>query len=86
VTVERLVAERNSVAALLRVEGTHRGPWKGIPPSGRRVDDPEAAFWIPREEQVVTAQCCCIPDAPGATRADLGNVWNGSVLRESLFE
>jgi predicted ester cyclase len=36
-TVEELIAEGDLVAARLVIEGTHRGPFGGLAPTGRRV-------------------------------------------------
>jgi steroid delta-isomerase-like uncharacterized protein len=36
-TVEQMMAEGDKVSTLLVMEGTHTGPWLGIPPSGKRV-------------------------------------------------
>ena len=43
--VEQLVAEGDWVAARLTLRGTHLGPLGGIPPSGRRAEMREMAFW-----------------------------------------
>lgn len=45
VTIEQIVAADETVAARLRMQGTHLGQWKGIAPTHRRVDYQEAAFW-----------------------------------------
>ena len=37
ITVEKLVAEGDRVAARWTLRGTHRGAFLGVPPSGRRV-------------------------------------------------
>ncbi len=37
VTVEDTIAEGDKVAARLTVSGTHRGPFWGLPPTGRQV-------------------------------------------------
>lgn len=44
-TVLDLVAEGNRVAVRMRIEGTHRGAFRGIPPTGRRVSYEEMGFW-----------------------------------------
>ena len=38
--LNRLHHSDSVVAAEVRMTGTHRGPWAGIPPSGRRIDVP----------------------------------------------
>jgi steroid delta-isomerase-like uncharacterized protein len=38
-TVERLAAEGDKAAARWFIEGTHNGPFLGMPPTGRRVKD-----------------------------------------------
>jgi len=38
--IERLHHSDNVVAAEVRMRGTHRGPWAGVPPTGRRIDVP----------------------------------------------
>jgi predicted ester cyclase len=43
--VERTVAEGDSVAARVRLTGTHRGPLLGMPPTGRAVDLVEHIFF-----------------------------------------
>lgn len=44
-TVEQVVTDGRIVAVLVRVTGTHAGPWKGFAPTGRAVAYREAAFW-----------------------------------------
>ncbi len=36
ITLEHMFAEKDCVAVLYRVEGTHTGPWGGIPATGKR--------------------------------------------------
>jgi steroid delta-isomerase-like uncharacterized protein len=38
--IESLHHSDRVVAAEVRITGTHRGPWAGIPPTGRRIDVP----------------------------------------------
>ncbi len=45
VDIETIVEDATGVAALLRLQGTHLGDWKGWPASGNVVDYREAAFW-----------------------------------------
>ena len=44
-TIEDVVAEGDRVAARLTLRGTHRGVFRGIAPTGRRVEMQEMAFW-----------------------------------------
>src|SRR5438270_2519413 len=37
-SLEQMIAEGNRVFSLLTMNGTHRGLWQGIPPSGKRVN------------------------------------------------
>jgi predicted ester cyclase len=36
-TIEQMVAEGDRVSTLLAMDGTHTGPWLGIPPNGKRI-------------------------------------------------
>jgi steroid delta-isomerase-like uncharacterized protein len=36
-TIEQMVSEGNRVVMQLRMEGTHRGAWLGIPASGKKI-------------------------------------------------
>lgn len=40
-----LVVEDDRVAAHLRTRGTHRGAWRGVSPTGRRVSSAEFGFF-----------------------------------------
>jgi steroid delta-isomerase-like uncharacterized protein len=44
--IERLYHSDSIVAAEVRMRGTHRGPWAGIPPSGRRIDVPVMSLFM----------------------------------------
>jgi steroid delta-isomerase-like uncharacterized protein len=37
-TIEQMVAEGDRVSSLLTMDGTHTGPWLGIPPNGKRIN------------------------------------------------
>jgi steroid delta-isomerase-like uncharacterized protein len=47
--VHRLAAE-DGVALEVRISGTHLGPWRGLPPTGRRVDFPLCGLYTFDEE------------------------------------
>jgi steroid delta-isomerase-like uncharacterized protein len=44
-SIENLVAEGEWVAVRLMLHGTHRGEFRGIAPTGRRVTMQEMVFW-----------------------------------------
>lgn len=37
-TIERMLAEGDRVLTQLVMDGTHSGPWRGIPPTGKHVE------------------------------------------------
>lgn len=45
VTIEDLVAEGDVVAVRGTWRGTHQGPFRGVPPIGRRIEVTCMAFW-----------------------------------------
>lgn len=51
--VEELVAEGDLVSARLVYRGTHQGEWKGIPPTGRKVEVNEMMFFRFEEGRIV---------------------------------
>jgi predicted ester cyclase len=44
-TVEEVVAEEGRIAARLTGRGTHLGPFRGVPPTGRVVETQELAMY-----------------------------------------
>src|SRR5215471_11136803 len=44
ITIEDLVAERNTVASRVTMSGTHLGPFQGIPPAGRSFQQAQMHF------------------------------------------
>ena len=44
-SVESLIVDGNSAAALLSIEGTHIGEFLGLPPTGKRFTMPVAIFY-----------------------------------------
>lgn len=51
--VDDLVAEGDKVAARLSYRGTHKGEWKGMPPSGNRVHVQEMMFFRFESHRIV---------------------------------
>lgn len=49
---ESLVAERDIVAGRFVWRGRHRGPWRGIEPTGRHVEFRGMTFWRIREGRI----------------------------------
>ena len=43
--IDRLHHGDSVVAAEIRMLGTHRGPWAGIPPTGRRIEVPALSLF-----------------------------------------
>ena len=62
-TIEELVAEGDTVVARVTVSGTHRGPFQGIPPTGRSFRQDQMHFIRFRDGKVVEHR---------AVRDDLG--------------
>ncbi|WP_247729845.1 ester cyclase [Halovivax limisalsi] len=52
-TIEELASTGNVVLAELRVTGTHRGSFKGIPPTGRHVEFGAMAKYVVADDTVV---------------------------------
>jgi predicted ester cyclase len=48
-TVERQVAEHDLVASRWFIEGTHQGPFLGMPPTGNKIKDQGSIFSVSRE-------------------------------------
>jgi predicted ester cyclase len=42
--IVELVAEGDKVAAHFRCSGTHRGPWRGVEPTGRRFENVDEIY------------------------------------------
>ena len=61
--VEELVAEGDTVVARVTVSGTHRGPFQGIPPTGRSIRQAQMHFIRLRDGKAVEHR---------AVRDDLG--------------
>ena len=62
-TIEELVAEGDTVVIRVTVSGTHRGPFQGIPPTGRSFRQDQMHFIRFRDGKVVEHR---------AVRDDLG--------------
>ncbi|MCA9910978.1 MAG: ester cyclase [Anaerolineae bacterium] len=52
--IEHMLTEGDDVVVKLRITGTHRGEYRGVPPSGRRVDIPAAQQMRLRDGQIAT--------------------------------
>ena len=51
-SVVQLVAEDDVVVVRFRCEGTHRGEWDGLPPTGRRMRVDEVYFFTVAEGRI----------------------------------
>ena len=73
-----IVEQGNQVAALMRMQGTHRAEWRGIPATGKTVDAREAGFWQIDDGLIATGDF--IADAL-TIRIQLGllppSIWHG---------
>lgn len=54
IDIEQLVEDATGAALLVRLRGSHLGPWNGWEPTGRLVDYREAAFWTLADEKLVS--------------------------------
>jgi predicted ester cyclase len=52
-TVEDLVEQEDRIATRARLQGTQLGPWRDLPPSGRRMDIDVAMFFRWEGDQIV---------------------------------
>ena len=55
-TIERLIAEGDQVAVLVRFTGTHQGALMGIPPTGKKVDLLSTDIWTVRNGKLAGMQ------------------------------
>jgi steroid delta-isomerase-like uncharacterized protein len=44
-TIDDMIAEGDRVAIRLTLRGTHRGQFRGVPPTGKRITLREMVFW-----------------------------------------
>jgi steroid delta-isomerase-like uncharacterized protein len=65
-TINSLVAEGDVVAVHLTYRGTHLGPWRGLEPTGRRIEVGEMMFF--RFESGVLAEMWELDDHATMTR------------------
>jgi len=83
VTIDSVAADGGRVVTLLRLQGTHRDPWKGVPGIGHVVDYREAAFWTMSEGRIIAGAFVA---ESLALRVQLGQVpaavWSGRRLQE----
>jgi len=52
-SVEDLIEQDDRVAVRARLQGTHLGPWRDLPASGRRMDIDIAMFFRWEQDQIV---------------------------------
>jgi predicted ester cyclase len=52
-SVEDLIEQGDRVAVRARLQGTHLGPWRDLPASGRRMDIDVALFFSWEQDQIV---------------------------------
>lgn len=69
--IEDLLADGDRVAVRLRATGTHRGSFRGRPPSGRRVEMVSTAIYRVREGRLVERWCDSVSSVADALDAPL---------------
>jgi len=52
-TLEELIAEGDKIAARFTMRGTHRGPFFGVPPTGKKIEVQAMNFYRFSEGQIV---------------------------------
>jgi steroid delta-isomerase-like uncharacterized protein len=81
ISVLRCLHQEDEIATLVRMQGTHKADWKGIPATGRSLDYKEAAFWRVTNGKITTATFVA---ESLALRVQLGQipsaVWQGKLL------
>jgi predicted ester cyclase len=60
--VRDLIAERDKVVGHFKCSGTHRGEWRGTPPSGRRFEDVDEIYIFRVAEGKLSAATAVVED------------------------
>jgi steroid delta-isomerase-like uncharacterized protein len=79
-TIEELIAEGDLVAGRVTMNGTHTGPYMGMPPTGRQFQQAHMHFvrfrdgkavehWGVRDDVSMLRQLGLMPEPPGAGHA-----------------
>jgi steroid delta-isomerase-like uncharacterized protein len=76
ITPERMVREGPLVACQLAVSGTQRGPFRGFPPSGKRMKVSEFGIWGFENGDGRLTRLWIAPDVSGQLR-QLGHIPSG---------
>lgn len=53
VAIDTIIAEGDWVALMITVTGTNRGPYQGLPPTGKPVNVPGSAFYRLRDGKII---------------------------------
>lgn len=60
--VREVIAEGDKVVGYFRCSGTHRGEWRGIPPSGRRFEDVDEVYIFRVEHGKLSSAIAAVED------------------------
>jgi predicted ester cyclase len=60
--VEDVIAEGDKVVGYFKCSGTHRGEWRGRPPTGRRFEDVDEIYIFRVEEGKLAAATAVVED------------------------